>query len=968
VRSRARRVAFEIGALVGAAIALALVVTPPAFAQSVNYSYDSLNRLTQVVYADGTSITYTYDASGNRLTKTVIVPCTFTLGATSATKPAVAGTGTVDVTSSAGCAWTAVSNSGFITVSAGATGTGPGTVTYSLTANTTTSARVGTLTIAGATFTVTQSAPPIVPTVSTTAVTAITKTTAASGGTISDDGGAAVTTRGVCWATTANPTIAGTCTSNGTGIGAFTSALTGLTAATTYHVRAYATNSVGTAYGSNLTFTMRPLAPTTITVNDVADSMAVDGNCTLREAVQASNTDDAIDACPAGNGADTIVLPAGTYVLAIAGRNEDANATGDLDILDAVTLTGAGAATTVVNGAQLDRVVEIGPGIAVHLSGLTIRNGSSYPYRGGGVYSRGTATMTNVVVTANTAGGSGGGGIAHDGPLTLTGSTVSANNSNNGGGIEASANLTLQESVVTGNTAGGGGGGGLAFIGAQLVIVNSTVKNNTTSGSGGGFYAAGTTLLDRSAVTGNAATFVGAGILNNGTLSIVNSTLSGNASGNGNGAGGGGIFNNGSLTVASSTIYGNSAAVDGGGILNQGSATVRKSIVAGNTANNCSGTAVISSGYNLSSDNSCALNGTGDISSTPALVGALADNGGPTDTHALLNGSPAINAAGPGCAPPATDQRGVSRPQGAACDIGAYEREQANTPPTFTPPANITTPATSGSGAVVTFTANGNDAEDGPIVAVCAPASGSTFPLGATTVSCTVTDSDGATVSGSFTVTVTAARAQMTIPTPGTQLIASAVRFQWAAGVSATEYRLEIGTTPDSSDLYSQAVGTGLAVTVTGLPHNSAPLYVRLGSRVGGEWQYNTYAYTASKSYVPWLGLGSAGPQRSPDAPAPGSVAEPVVLAELVSPRPASFLEQATARFEWTSGRRVSLYAITVGTAPGRDDVFAGYVGSDRVSTVENVPLDGRPVFVRLWSLTDTGWEFKDYLYLTVSQ
>ena len=103
------------------------------------------------------------------------------------------------------------------------------------------------------------SAPGIIatlPAITTTAVTSITSTTAASGGNITDDGGAAVTARGVCWSTTANPTIAlSTKTTDGTGIGTFTSAITGLTATTVYYVRAYATNSVGTAYGNQITFT-----------------------------------------------------------------------------------------------------------------------------------------------------------------------------------------------------------------------------------------------------------------------------------------------------------------------------------------------------------------------------------------------------------------------------------------------------------------------------------------------------------------------------------------------------------------------------------------------------------------------------------------------------------------------------------------------------------------------------------------
>ncbi len=105
------------------------------------------------------------------------------------------------------------------------------------------------------------------PTVTTTALTSITTTTAASGGNVTADGGATVTARGVCWATTANPVATGNHTTDGTGTGIFTSAITGLAAGTTYHVRAYATNSVGTAYGGDSVFTTitNAVLPTLIT-------------------------------------------------------------------------------------------------------------------------------------------------------------------------------------------------------------------------------------------------------------------------------------------------------------------------------------------------------------------------------------------------------------------------------------------------------------------------------------------------------------------------------------------------------------------------------------------------------------------------------------------------------------------------------------------------------------------------------
>ena len=108
-----------------------------------------------------------------------------------------------------------------------------------------------------------------IPTVTTAAVTGITRTTAISGGNITSDGCISITVRGVCWSTSANPTVAGAHTTNGSGPGSFTSNLTGLSPNTTYHVRAYATHSQGTAYGNNVSFTTPPVTLATLTTNSV---------------------------------------------------------------------------------------------------------------------------------------------------------------------------------------------------------------------------------------------------------------------------------------------------------------------------------------------------------------------------------------------------------------------------------------------------------------------------------------------------------------------------------------------------------------------------------------------------------------------------------------------------------------------------------------------------------------------------
>jgi hypothetical protein len=130
--------------------------------------------------------------------------------------------------------------------------------------------------------TVYYTAPPAsLPTVTTAAVSGVTSTSAASGGNVTADGGATITARGVCWSTSANPTTADSCSSDGTGSGSFTSSISGLTQATTYHVRAYATNSVGTAYGEDLTFTTNAILSVTIQGDGSGrvQSTAPDINC-----------------------------------------------------------------------------------------------------------------------------------------------------------------------------------------------------------------------------------------------------------------------------------------------------------------------------------------------------------------------------------------------------------------------------------------------------------------------------------------------------------------------------------------------------------------------------------------------------------------------------------------------------------------------------------------------------------------
>ena len=161
------------------------------------------------------------------------------------------------------------------------------------------------------------------------------------------------------------------------------------------------------------------------------------------------------------------------------------------------------------------------------------------------------------------------------------------------------------------------------------------------------------------------------------TLHLVNSTVSGNTANLSNG----GIFSFGTLTLVHSTVSDNTTSSGlNGGIFGGagGSLTVENSIVVGNAGRDCTGT-IISAGHNLDGDETCNLTAAGDLPGVDPKLGPLADNGGRTETHALLPGSPAIDAIPVAdCTdldghPVATDQRGVARPRGAGCDIGSFE-------------------------------------------------------------------------------------------------------------------------------------------------------------------------------------------------------------------------------------------------------------------------------------------------------
>lgn len=271
-------------------------------------------------------------------------------------------------------------------------------------------------------------------------------------------------------------------------------------------------------------------------------------------------------------------------------------------------------------------------GASLTVNSSTITNNTATG-SGGGIYSEGMLTSNGTIITNNAASAGGGGGIYNWGSMTLSYSTLSNNMARDGGGIYntgTSATMTVNNSTVRGNRAVNGWGGGISDDSMTSTLNNTTISSNTADLGGGGINGIG------------------------GNLILNNSTVTSNSVTNG---GGGGVW---------------------------GSVTLRNSIVALNTAGgwlgpDCNGT-ISSAGYNIVGDNSgCIFTpGAGDLTNVNPNIGSLQNNGGSTPTHALLSGSPAIDAGNPvGCMGSAglltADQRGLTR--FGRCDIGAYEEQ-----------------------------------------------------------------------------------------------------------------------------------------------------------------------------------------------------------------------------------------------------------------------------------------------------
>ncbi len=448
-----------------------------------------------------------------------------------------------------------------------------------------------------------------------------------------------------------------------------------------------------------------------IIVNSLTDTgTANDRKCELREAINNANADfDTSDGdCVAGSGADVITFSiSGTIVLSsplpviksemtIDGSEQSITVSGnntvvghmfdildkarsvsiiELAIIDGISKDECGAAIRIMSGAHipqltLDKVILSGHayvgsgggalynmGANVFVGRSTIMNNSSFSC--GSILNEGKMTLQDVFVRGNSTSKQGGGGISNMGSLNVFNSILLANYAVQGGAISnGGSNLTVENTTLEANSASSYGGA--LFNEGHTTLSGNTFVENYAEVGGGIYHAKGDLHLTNNTLSGNRANASGGAIANvsgksgNTIAYIYYTTVAANTTKEG---GGGGIY--------ASSLYGYDAVVN-----------LTNSIVANNTYEDCAHPdkgAIQSKGYNLDSDGTCNLLNTGDIPHGNAGLLPLADNGGPTWTHALMPISQAIDYANSkDCIK--TDQRGITRPQGKNCDIGAYEK------------------------------------------------------------------------------------------------------------------------------------------------------------------------------------------------------------------------------------------------------------------------------------------------------
>lgn len=404
----------------------------------------------------------------------------------------------------------------------------------------------------------------------------------------------------------------------------------------------------------------------------VAAAILVTGATTRAEIFNIADSDEAgliqaINDANANAEADEINLaPGSIYTLTVVDNSTDGD-NGLPSITTEITINGNGAIVrrTAAGFPQM-RIFHVSVGGNLTLNDVSLRNGraidggnSAAERAGGAIYNAGTTTIVGCSILQNRSGGGSGSGGSPDGTPGGT-----------GGGVHNAGTMSIDRSTIrenlTGNgefddfglSGGDGGDGGGIYNEGILSITQSTIAENTTGIGGGSFQFDGSPGR-------------GGGIYNAGDLTSIAGTISGN----GAGTDAGGVHNVAQTVMTSCTIANNV----GYGAYNSADLDITNTLLANQASGeDCDGgVAPFSLDHNMDSDGTCMLSGPNDISNGNAMLGPLADNGGPTETHLLLPSSDAIDAGGPDAS--ATDQRGVPRPQdgdgdtASVSDIGAVE-------------------------------------------------------------------------------------------------------------------------------------------------------------------------------------------------------------------------------------------------------------------------------------------------------
>lgn len=449
-------------------------------------------------------------------------------------------------------------------------------------------------------------------------------------------------------------------------------------------------------------------------MNAVEGSLSLDSVHVVRNEATSNNGGGLVSAEPnsvaivsstiADNIAGGVGLGGGIYTVGV--DLQDSTVSGNMAGFDGGGIASVQSGTVIIANATIDsNTTQSGDGAGIFMSvgnldlSDSVVSGNQAGDAGGGIYiaQAGSSTLIRGTQIINNSGGpmtgADGGGINVSGTIVIEDSSVSGNmTANDGGGIVTSGPLTIFNSIISDNEAGDDGGGidfddGM-IQNPQSLIRDSTISNNIADSDAGGIDNDGHLTIINSTISDNTAQEGGGGIENDETVNLVNTTISGNTAS----TVGGGIWvrePGDTVSLHHATISNNAigiggvtpaGATEGAGVhIDSGSVQYSNTIFAENAGGgNCGGSLANfqSNGQNLEDEDACP-NGSGDINNTDPLLEPLADNGGPTMTHALPEESPAVDAAVDNCPLPETDQRGIERPQGDACDIGAFEYQFA---------------------------------------------------------------------------------------------------------------------------------------------------------------------------------------------------------------------------------------------------------------------------------------------------